>query len=107
MISLDEYNRKYNTIYNSDTSKKIEEMIDDNIKKDILSDVINIRSTYSISQVSEIMRLLNLKYQAYGWIGLNFYAHLISFTMTDNACLYEIKYELLASSELLTSEGCK
>ena len=94
MISLEEYNLKYNQLLNSDTCKEIEKKIDINIQKDILQKIIEIHSNYNIQDIKKIMKILSLKYYAYGWAKLEFS---VSPAKVDTC--YLINYKLYSISE--------
>lgn len=94
MISLEEYNLKYNKLLNSDIYKEIEKKIDINIQKDILQKTIEIYSNYDIQDIKKIMKILSLKYCAYGWAKLEFFV----FPAKVDTC-YFINYKLYNISE--------
>ena len=94
MISLEEYNLKYNKLLNSDICKEIEKKIDINIQKDILQKTIEIHSNYDIQDIKKIMKILSLKYYAYGRAKLEFFVY----PAKDDTC-YFINYKLYNISE--------
>lgn len=74
--------------------KKLKKKIDINIQKDILQKTIEIHSNYDIQDIKKIMKILSLKYYAYGWVKLEFFV----FPAKVDTC-YFINYKLYNISE--------